>query len=321
MVAFKRLGLSLSTVVLIMLAGSIMWPLSATAGPPPDAVFVGSEMCASCHDEVAESFGTTAHGLLLGNVEKYRDRLCESCHGPGSAHVEDQDPELIYAAAGADASKQQSLCLDCHSGRDFSDWQFSSHHSEDVSCSSCHSVHTAAGQVLKQETPDLCYGCHSDVRASFYLPSHHPVEEGKMNCETCHSIHGSDNEFVMGHDKRELCFTCHAEKEGPFMYEHDPVNEECSVCHTPHGSIADNLLVQAEPTLCLNCHSMHFHATISGIEADEFESPQVPGRYLSSTEDGFKVGMLTKCTQCHTQVHGSDLPAQSISSGGGGFTR
>jgi predicted CXXCH cytochrome family protein len=87
------------------------------------------------------------------------------------------------------------------------------------------------------------------------------------------------------------------------------------ICHQPHGSVSDNLLVQQEPTLCLSCHPMHFHATVEGVDG-AFEAPQAPERSGISSPDGWKHAMLTKCTQCHTQVHGSDLPGQAVSSGG-----
>ena len=104
------------------------------------------------------------------------------------------------------------------------------------------------------------------------------------------------------------------------MYEHAPVNEDCMGCHTPHGSVADNLLIQAEPGLCLNCHAMHFHATVEGVEG-EFTPPLAPDRTSISTSDAWKRGMLTKCTQCHTEIHGTDMPSQSISTGGTALTR
>ncbi len=304
----------------ILLGCVLLWSAAYGSGPPPDAEYVGSEMCADCHEDVTDAFWNTNHGLLLKSSEKYSENLCESCHGPGSAHSEEMDPELIYGAAEAN-SGAEAMCLTCHSDSKFMEWQFSSHQMGDIGCSDCHQTHVAAGNNLKKETPDLCYDCHQNVRADFYLPSHHPVAEGKMSCESCHPIHGGENMWVMGQDKRELCFTCHPSKEGPFVFEHDPVNEECSICHKPHGSVADNLLVQSEPTLCLNCHSMHFHASIPGIESDGLNSPQAPSRVITSTRDSFKEAMLTKCTQCHSQVHGSDLPAQSISGRGTSMTR
>ena len=34
-----------------------------------------------------------------------------------------------------------------------------------------------------------------------------------------------------------VCYKCHVDKQGPFVYEHVPVKTEgCSSCHTPHGS-------------------------------------------------------------------------------------
>ena len=59
----------------------------------------------------------------------------------------------------------------------------------------------------------------------------------------------------------ELCYKCHTEKRGPFLFEHAPVREDCVSCHEPHGSNHKRLLVQKLPNLCWNCHltgSGHF---------------------------------------------------------------
>jgi hypothetical protein len=65
---------------------------------------------------------------------------------------------------------------------------------------------------------------------------------------------------------------------------------------------------------------MHFHATIEGVDGP-FEVPLDPSRNSVSTPDGWKKGMLTRCTQCHTEIHGSDLPSQAITNGGNALTR
>ena len=120
----------------------------------------------------------------------------------------------------------------------------------------------------------------------------------------------------------ESCvFTCHAEIEGPFVYEHAPVQEDCMVCHTPHGSVSDNLLVQTEPALCLNCHPLHFHAAVQSPDGAWPAVPADPTRSGVSTSDGFTMGFATKCTQCHNMVHGTDNPSQAGSSGGNTLTR
>ena len=54
------------------------------------------------------------------------------------------------------------------------------------------------------------------------MPSHHPIAEGKLDCQDCHNIHGGSTSFVQDFSKNELCYSCHAEKEGPFVYEHSP---------------------------------------------------------------------------------------------------
>ncbi len=70
------------------------------------------------------------------------------------------------------------------------------------------------------------------------------VREGKMTCTSCHNNHGSENNNLNKETLNDLCVECHAEYQGPFVYEHAPVVEDCSVCHDPHGTIANNLLLQ-----------------------------------------------------------------------------
>ncbi|MCK5009401.1 MAG: hypothetical protein KAS98_02865, partial [Deltaproteobacteria bacterium] len=144
--------------------------------------------------------------------------------------------------------------------------------------------------------PDLCYDCHQQMQARAQFPSHHPIREGKMKCADCHNPHGSEFDIFSALNVNDLCYECHAEKQGPFIYEHQPVEEDCSLCHDPHGTIANNLLKQNEPFLCLRCHTGH-----RGV--------QLAGSHPSMSS------FVTSCTQCHSQVHGSDLPSQSELSG------
>jgi DmsE family decaheme c-type cytochrome len=289
---------------------------TTSAASPEDAP------CAGCHVEVCETFDKMPHGIALSNTLQGDKVVCESCHGSGAAHAASGDPAQIINPAKQNELGETDMCLSCHNGPTFDDWPFAQHRSSAGGCASCHQVHASARPSKSEDrnNSDMCYRCHAGIRAEMSMPSHHPVAEGKLICTDCHNPHGGEAPLAQGATSRELCISCHAEKEGPFMYEHAPVNEDCQVCHSPHGTVADNLLKQTEPTLCLSCHSMHFHATVEGADG-AFTVPLDPSRNGMSTPDGWKTGMLTKCTQCHGAIHGTDLPSQALSTGGNALTR
>ncbi len=133
--------------------------------------------------------------------------------------------------------------------------------------------------------PYVCYNCHKAQEVQSHLPSHHPLEEGKMKCSDCHNPHGGTNGMLKEETVTETCRTCHAEKAGPFVFEHVPVTEDCTNCHKPHGSVQDNLLTQPQAFLCQKCHA--------NTHAPRGSATRFAERY-------------TTCTKCHTMIHGSD---------------
>ncbi|HOD66467.1 MAG TPA: DmsE family decaheme c-type cytochrome [candidate division Zixibacteria bacterium] len=284
----------------------------------PAVAEVPDSACAGCHD-IVDMFHKSPHGAYFAGDPALAAGTCEACHGSAVDHVASGDPADIINPARADQFGAAALCLNCHKNHQFDDWAFSAHYAAGVTCASCHRIHAEYTDDRLRD-PALCYSCHAEVRAAAYMPSHHPIAEGKMRCLDCHSVHGGGTMFVKDMTNGELCFSCHAEKEGPFIYEHSPVQENCMICHSPHGTVANSLLKQNEPALCLDCHPMHFHAAVPGI-GGTFQPPAAPERRTVSTRESRRIGMLTKCTQCHTQIHGSDLPSQSMSARGAGLTR
>jgi DmsE family decaheme c-type cytochrome len=285
-----------------------------------EAHWIDNETCADCHDEISESFHRSAHGVYFSEDADAKAGNCQACHGPGGRHVESGEPADIVNPAKVDLIDGETTCLSCHSGHAFESWEASVHRSASIRCTSCHTLHITIPEKRKIRVSEGCYECHSEVRAAGYMPSRHPIAEGKMECTDCHNVHGGMEPWKLDGSVRETCLQCHAQFEGPFVFEHAPVAENCGYCHLPHGSVSDFLLKQSEPTLCLNCHSMHFHASVEGVDG-EFETPQAPERGGVSTPDAWKRVMLTKCTQCHSEIHGTDLPSQSISGQGGSLTR
>jgi DmsE family decaheme c-type cytochrome len=145
---------------------------------------------------------------------------------------------------------------------------------------------------------ELCYGCHPEVKAENNLFSHHPLREKKMACIDCHDPHGSTQDMLLkGSTPKETCTRCHMEKQGPFAYEHGDVTENCANCHAPHGSVNNHLLNAAMPFLCLQCHAGHSADNTPGIT-------------------GNKSLFLNRCTDCHSQIHGTDIPAPAKAGSG-----
>ena len=61
------------------------------AGPSStaDGDYVGSETCITCHQDQDRRFKNTIMGKAMAHPHSPEEaRGCESCHGPGRAHVE-----------------------------------------------------------------------------------------------------------------------------------------------------------------------------------------------------------------------------------------
>ena len=163
-------------------------------------------------------------------------------------------------------SVRNDACLKCHQKRERLFWSGSVHATKGLACTSCHVVHTGPGitkraQLAQITVADTCNTCHKEqVRAENKF-SHHPMREGKMNCASCHNPHGTTSpKLVKAISTRELCFNCHAQYRGPFIFQHPPVMEDCFNCHQPHGSAYPALLKTPPIRLCRDCH-ITFHNT------------------------------------------------------------
>ncbi|WP_407644380.1 DmsE family decaheme c-type cytochrome [Ferrimonas aestuarii] len=253
----------------------------------------GADGCLMCHkknDKVMALFdgvhGNTQQGPMAG-------LQCEACHGPQGKHKGKNEPMIAFGDESAlDASMQNSVCLACHQDGEQSQWHNSLHDMEEVSCVSCHEVHVAQDPILDKRTQnDTCQSCHQSQAGAAHKRSAHPIASDQMQCTSCHNPHGDiGNAALKQPVLNDNCYQCHADKRGPFLWEHAPVVEDCSICHDAHGSVNDNLLKTRVPMLCKECHSEDGHpSTIPGTN----QSIQVAGQ---------------GCLNCHTQIHGSNSP-------------
>ena len=300
-----RLWLLLLALILVACAPTQRSaPQSALPAPPPEA-YVGAETCKACHEEAFGKLGSTKMGRLFLNHPRndLERRACESCHGPGKAHVESGGGKGVGGLISfrqTDATpvaQRNAVCLQCHerSARLF--WQGSSHESRDVACTNCHKVMenvSPRAQLAKTSEIDTCGQCHIEKRAQQMRSSHMPLREGKMTCTSCHNPHGSVTPTLLKENSvNDTCHTCHAEKRGPFLWEHAPVTESCVNCHDPHGSNHEKMLKVAKPRLCQQCHVETRH----------------PTRPYGTDAASLRFVLSRACSSCHVNIHGSNHPS------------
>jgi len=274
----------------------------------------GAESCMRCHDEApVTNVLVTPHGVSGDMHSPFGQHQCESCHGPSDAHASDHPaegeqrvlPMVVFNGPNVSpVDTRNAACLNCHQDADHMNWDGSQHQRNDVACTSCHTVHVTHDPILARETqPDICFGCHVRQRAESFEYSHHPIREGRVVCSDCHNPHGSPGpHMVREFTVNETCYTCHADKRGPMLFEHQPVRESCLNCHTPHGSNEARLMNERMNFMCSSCHS----ATGNFSGGAFGGAGAIPGHLQASF--GTALANNRTCLNCHSQVHGSNSP-------------
>jgi DmsE family decaheme c-type cytochrome len=275
------------------------------------AEYVGSAVCKTCHPDVWNNFYRNPHFKSIASGKATPENTgCESCHGPGKAHVEAKGGKAtIVAFSELSPTATLDACLRCH-GETLSraNIRRSTHTQENVVCSNCHSIHKSPTQkfLLAKQQTELCYGCHASVRAQFNMPFKHRVNEGLVQCTDCHNPHGafaatwksgSRPRMVEQAINEEACLKCHVDKRGPLLYEHPSVRVDgCESCHMPHGSTNARLMRRPTVfTMCLECHNGlgTFGRRNNGITMLSATHNMADPRYQN-------------CVTCHPKIHGSN---------------
>ncbi len=213
---FQRFAVVLAALGVAVVAISCATLNRVVVAPPqiPGATFVGSEACATCHEDVVKNFKTATHSRLMakGKNAEGVGAGCESCHGPGSLHV--------AAGGGRNTAMKQNIinpgkspqaCFQCHIDKQ---GDFNLPHTHPV----------LQGKVT-------CVDCHNPHKGR-------AVKGGGTNLQ----------------GPNETCFKCHTAQRGPFVFPHEALREGCTACHAPHGSVNAKMLVERNQNLCLKCH-------------------------------------------------------------------
>ena len=316
----------------------LVYALPATGEPVKDADAIlaeklsagayssrGADTCLRCHDD-SEPFSTaavfeTVHGHPSVAGSPFADAAsssypaglqCEACHGPVGEHGQRmlregdrREPIVNFGVRrNASAELQNHFCLECHENYGRSRWAGSAHEQADLACADCHRIHDRVDLVRTQTgQAGRCLDCHRDVRADLLKLSSHPMREHQLACRDCHDPHGGSgagDALVREPSLNQACFACHAEKQGPYLWEHPPATEDCGICHLPHGSNQPSLLVRRAPQLCQACHSSVGHRSLPAL------AERLP------SDPGAEFLFASACLNCHSQVHGSNHPSGNL---------
>lgn len=187
--------------------------------------YAGAQACGDCHDDIYETKADSYH----------KGVSCEACHGPGAAHVEEPDENLLFAPRG------RGYCPLCHGYNPSRPSGFPqilpAQHNPGKPCMSCHDPHNPT----LPHTPEECSACHRSI-SNVKLVSHHT----ELPCTQCH-------EASEGH--RNNPRLVRAEKPTS--------NQTCGICHakgadSPHEIPRVDLESHGEPHLCWDCHYPHY---------------------------------------------------------------
>lgn len=259
--------------------------------------------CLDCHTASSDMpvyaiFRTPHASLGTGSA------VCVACHGASADHQRaptDVSPSVSFGPRWQSGPESEAgVCLGCHEQNTASYWVGSVHHDEGLACTDCHEAHTRFDPVRERTSQSqTCFRCHKTVQTSVHLQSRHPILEGRTACIDCHDPHGTATVAELVEPTlNDTCYQCHADKRGPFLFEHPPAAEDCSLCHEPHGSVNPALLTARGPFLCQQCHSAAFHPS-QLYDGESLPGSGQPSRYM----------LGSNCMNCHSAVHGSNHPS------------
>jgi predicted CXXCH cytochrome family protein len=189
--------------------------VSRTVVAPPDipgARYVGNKACYECHTNITRIFPASAHGRLhFEGAQLAGQTGCESCHGPGSKHIEAGGGRARFIV---NPGKDPAACFQCHL-QTHAEFNLPQHHpviEGRMNCVECHDPHGGdifkpSGGLAMARLNQSCAQCHREQTRPFVF-EHEALREG---CTVCHNPHGSMNRKLLVESDPNLCLKCHAQ--------------------------------------------------------------------------------------------------------------
>ncbi len=221
----------------------------------------GSEACLDCHDYGEDSpvhlVLAGAHGTALEAGDNRQG--CIECHGSSSDHLrapQRNSPDVSFGPRWSSTpGDQDANCLGCHEQDVASNWQHALHMHNNLTCITCHDIHTEEDKVQVAETQaEVCETCHKVQKSGI-----HGMERRKKRnppCTECHNPHNhEDAQAQMLSNRSSGCLYCH---DLGRMAESDRVSAKAKSYH--------KVMTNPERT-CLDCHEGIAHAAADSAPA------------------------------------------------------
>ena len=129
---------------------------AAAATTAPATGYVGEETCLTCHEDQKKGYHGSPHARAGNPRTPAAAKGCESCHGPGQAHVDGGgDKTKIKNPKTLTVSQASEICLTCHNRSGHNEWAGGKHDSRSVGCVTCHSVHAPKSETKQLKTATI----------------------------------------------------------------------------------------------------------------------------------------------------------------------
>jgi len=237
------------------------------------------QMCAECHSTNLQKNYDPQLACYQTTFSEI-DVSCETCHGPGSMHVE--------------LAETPSLFWDRHHGYGLPDLKNKNAKFEIESCAPCHARRhrvaadfTPGEELLNYFEPALLreglYHADGQIQDEVYV--YGSFLQSKMHakgirCTDCHDAHSTR----LKHEGNRVCTSCHQHPAGKYDV---PAHHH----HAPGSSGAQ----------CVACHMPETHYMLVDPRRDH--SIRNPRPDLSVA-----LGVPNACTQCHLEMENQDAP-------------
>lgn len=184
---------------------------AGTAGAVSSTV----EACLGCHDLGPDSppnrLMAGSHGGDAGGTAN--PAVCVACHGASGDHIANPtgaSPEVSFGPRWtASTAAQDGACLACHEQNVAVNWQHSLHMLNNVSCVTCHDIHSEGDSVLfRWQQADICTTCHKAQKLGIHARK--DLLELNPACADCHNPHDHESaETAMLDNDSMGCRGCH----------------------------------------------------------------------------------------------------------------